>query len=520
MCFEHPGLLAPSRRRAATTVCITCSDEGRLGRGGARRATAHAVGADRAGHRARSTRCWSARSSRGPRARPRRHRHRTRRLDGRPEPDVAEGTDFLYPFIEGDERDAGALLVDLAASAEAKVAAERRAARRHARAGSATEVAAAAARWPTRFAPGRPAVHVRQRRQRHRRRVAGGALRAGRPSGRPLPARSSPTTRPCSPRWQRRRLRAGLLAPAHRPRRARRHRPRHLDQRQLAQPARRASRRRGARGLLTRRARRATTAARWRESRDARRTASSCESDSVHRIQETQAALASRLWSAVQALPRRGRDRWLTPPRRSRRPRGGGPRPHRGVPASPAPPHRRGRHPRARRRRQGVGGAGRRRVPRRVRGRRPRPAARCGDARARRRASGSRSAPTRSSCKPLRFPGGSIGHLAVHGTVNDLAVQGARPRVAVGRVRASRRGSRSTSCARSSPTWPRPRGAAGVAIVTGDTKVVGRGAADGLYITTAGVGRDPRRAARSAPSACSPATSCSSRARSPTTAWR
>ena len=62
--------------------------------------------------------------------------------------------------------------------------------------------------------------------------------------------------------------------------------------------------------------------------------------------------------------------------------------------------------------------------------------------------------------------------------------------------------------------------AAGVAIVTGDTKVVGRGAADGIYITTAGRRRDPRRIARSAPSWSSRATGCSCRARSATTAWR
>ena len=47
------------------------------------------------------------------------------------------------------------------------------------------------------------------------------------------------------------------------------------------------------------------------------------------------------------------------------------------------------------------------------------------------------------------------------------------------------------SCGRSPPTWPRLQRAAGVSIVTGDTKVVGRGAADGLFITTAGVGVIP-----------------------------
>lgn len=89
--------------------------------------------------------------------------------------------------------------------------------------------------------------------------------------------------------------------------------------------------------------------------------------------------------------------------------------------------------------------------------------------------------------KPLRFPGGSIGHLAVHGTVNDLAVVGAVPRwlsasfvieegLSVATLR-SIVGDMATAAA-----------SAGVSIVTGDTKVVERGSADGLFITTAGVG--------------------------------
>jgi len=93
---------------------------------------------------------------------------------------------------------------------------------------------------------------------------------------------------------------------------------------------------------------------------------------------------------------------------------------------------------------------------------------------------------------PLRFPGGSIGDLAVNGTVNDLAVSGARPlaltlslileegldteilRFEVDAVAAASR-------------------AAEVEIISGDTKVVERGLADSLYMCTAGVGlRDPR----------------------------
>ena len=88
---------------------------------------------------------------------------------------------------------------------------------------------------------------------------------------------------------------------------------------------------------------------------------------------------------------------------------------------------------------------------------------------------------------PLEFPGGNIGSLAVHGTLNDLAMMGARPRflsagfvleeglpfdvldrVIAGMADAAREG--------------------GVALVTGDTKVVERGRADGLYVNTTGVG--------------------------------
>ncbi len=89
--------------------------------------------------------------------------------------------------------------------------------------------------------------------------------------------------------------------------------------------------------------------------------------------------------------------------------------------------------------------------------------------------------------KPLRFPGGSIGELAINGTVNDLAVSGARPESIVvtfvleaglptgvleAEVRAMAQAARQ----------------AGVTIVGGDTKVVEHGKADGMYITTTGVG--------------------------------
>ncbi|WP_066809190.1 hydrogenase expression/formation protein HypE [Mycobacterium lehmannii] len=91
---------------------------------------------------------------------------------------------------------------------------------------------------------------------------------------------------------------------------------------------------------------------------------------------------------------------------------------------------------------------------------------------------------------PRRFPGGSIGHVAVHGTINDLAVSGARPQwlsaafvieegfpIAELREIVADMGEAALN--------------AGVQIVTGDTKVVGRGAADGVYICTAGMGLIP-----------------------------
>ena len=92
---------------------------------------------------------------------------------------------------------------------------------------------------------------------------------------------------------------------------------------------------------------------------------------------------------------------------------------------------------------------------------------------------------------PLFFPGGDIGSLAVHGTINDLAMAGARPltlsagfileegfplgdleRIVISMAAASR--------------------AAGVPVVTGDTKVVERGKGDGVFITTTGVGVVPQ----------------------------
>jgi hydrogenase expression/formation protein HypE len=88
---------------------------------------------------------------------------------------------------------------------------------------------------------------------------------------------------------------------------------------------------------------------------------------------------------------------------------------------------------------------------------------------------------------PLEFPGGNIGELAVNGTVNDLAMVGARPRwLTVGFV--IEEGFPVADLRRLVASLGAAARAAGVAVVAGDTKVVERGKADGLYVTTAGVG--------------------------------
>ncbi|MEA5153755.1 hydrogenase expression/formation protein HypE [Raineyella sp.] len=91
---------------------------------------------------------------------------------------------------------------------------------------------------------------------------------------------------------------------------------------------------------------------------------------------------------------------------------------------------------------------------------------------------------------PLEFPGGSIGELAVNGTVNDLAVSGARPAV-VSAAFVLEEGLDIATLRRVVADMRRAAARAGVRIVTGDTKVVPRGAADRLFITTAGVGLVP-----------------------------
>jgi len=92
--------------------------------------------------------------------------------------------------------------------------------------------------------------------------------------------------------------------------------------------------------------------------------------------------------------------------------------------------------------------------------------------------------------RPLFFPGGSIGELAVHGTVNDLAMAGARP-LYLSAAFILEEGFPIEQLSRIVYLMAESARRAGVKIVTGDTKVVERGHGDGCYITTAGVGVVP-----------------------------
>ena len=89
--------------------------------------------------------------------------------------------------------------------------------------------------------------------------------------------------------------------------------------------------------------------------------------------------------------------------------------------------------------------------------------------------------------RPLRFSGGDIGRLAVAGTVNDLATAGARP-LALSAAFVIEEGFELAELEAICASMAATAREADVAIVTGDTKVVERGAADGLFITTTGVG--------------------------------
>lgn len=91
---------------------------------------------------------------------------------------------------------------------------------------------------------------------------------------------------------------------------------------------------------------------------------------------------------------------------------------------------------------------------------------------------------------PIEFPGGDIGKLAVCGTVNDLAVGGARP-LWLSAAFIIEEGIEIALLRRIVATMAEAARAAGVRIVTGDTKVVARGAADKVFITTTGVGVIP-----------------------------
>jgi hydrogenase expression/formation protein HypE len=101
---------------------------------------------------------------------------------------------------------------------------------------------------------------------------------------------------------------------------------------------------------------------------------------------------------------------------------------------------------------------------------------------------------------PIEFPGGDIASMAVHGTINDLAMCGATP-LGLSAAFILEEGLPMETLWRLTRSMQRAAEAAAVSILTGDTKVVNRGKGDGLYITTSGVGMiapnidiDPRRA--------------------------
>jgi hydrogenase expression/formation protein HypE len=89
--------------------------------------------------------------------------------------------------------------------------------------------------------------------------------------------------------------------------------------------------------------------------------------------------------------------------------------------------------------------------------------------------------------KPLFFPGGDLGSLAVHGTVNDLAMAGARP-LYLSAAFIIEEGLGMETLWRIVGSMRQAAQHAGVQIITGDTKVVDKGKGDGLFINTAGIG--------------------------------
>lgn len=89
--------------------------------------------------------------------------------------------------------------------------------------------------------------------------------------------------------------------------------------------------------------------------------------------------------------------------------------------------------------------------------------------------------------RPIRFPGGSIGELAVHGTVNDLAVSGARP-VALSAALILEEGLSADVLREEIGAMAAAAQQVGICVATGDTKVVERGSCDSMYVVTTGIG--------------------------------
>ena len=92
--------------------------------------------------------------------------------------------------------------------------------------------------------------------------------------------------------------------------------------------------------------------------------------------------------------------------------------------------------------------------------------------------------------KPMFFPGGSIGDLAVNGTINDLAMSGATP-LYLSTAFILAEGTAMSDIGRVATAVGKAAQVAGVQLVTGDTKVVDSGSGDGIYINTAGIGVVP-----------------------------
>jgi hydrogenase expression/formation protein HypE len=89
--------------------------------------------------------------------------------------------------------------------------------------------------------------------------------------------------------------------------------------------------------------------------------------------------------------------------------------------------------------------------------------------------------------RPIRFPGGSIGELAINGTVNDLAVTGARP-VTISAALVLEEGLSAEVLRAEVSAMAEAARRAGIAVTTGDTKVVERGRCDSMYVVTTGIG--------------------------------